>query len=152
MKSIWKTALLGTLLMPLALWAQVNINTASVDELQTLKGIGAKKAADIIAYREANGAFKSVAELANVKGIGMTTIEKLADEIVVDDASSTVKNKSSESQSKKTPSTEKASGSKQGKAKGDAKVEKDNSAKQNGSQSSADKTQKKAQNSDKSKQ
>ena len=47
--------------------AAVNVNTANVAELQQLKGIGAKKAADIVAYREANGDFKTVDELTNVK-------------------------------------------------------------------------------------
>ena len=64
--------------------AVVDINTANQEELQTLKGIGAKKAADIIAYREAHGGFKSVEELLNVKGVGKTTLEKLRTEIVVE--------------------------------------------------------------------
>ena len=65
--------------------AVVDINTANQEELQTLKGIGAKKAADIIAYREAHGGFKSVEELLNVKGIGKATLEKLRTEIAVED-------------------------------------------------------------------
>ena len=60
-----------------------NINTANIAELQQLKGIGAKKAADIIAYREKHGEFKSVDELINVKGIGKVTLESLRDELVV---------------------------------------------------------------------
>lgn len=87
LKSVWLTAALfsGVVL------AQVNINTASVEELQTLQGIGAKKAADIVAYREAHGAFKSIAELENVKGIGKATVDKLSGEIVVDGGVSTKK-------------------------------------------------------------
>ena len=46
-------------------FAAVNINTANVEELQQLKGIGAKKAAEIVAYREAHGEFKNVDELIN---------------------------------------------------------------------------------------
>ena len=65
--------------------AAVNVNTANVAELQQLKGIGAKKAADIVAYREANGDFKTVDELTNVKGIGKATLEKLRTEIAVED-------------------------------------------------------------------
>lgn len=56
----------------------VNLNTATASELQTLSGIGPKKAADIIAYREQNGGFKSVEDLKNVSGIGDKTFEKLA--------------------------------------------------------------------------
>ncbi|NMH64429.1 ComEA family DNA-binding protein [Shewanella salipaludis] len=56
--------------------AKVNINTASVDELQGLKGIGEVKAKAIIAYREKHGNFKSAQELANVSGIGPKLIEQ----------------------------------------------------------------------------
>jgi len=70
-------ALVGMLL------AAVNINTASVDELSSLKGIGQVKAEAIIKYREANGEFKNVSEIVNVKGIGEKTMEKIKDEISV---------------------------------------------------------------------
>lgn len=53
----------------------VNINTANVEMLAALNGIGEKKAADIIAYREANGKFTKVEDLLNVKGIGEKTLE-----------------------------------------------------------------------------
>ena len=55
--------------------AGVNINRASESELTTLKGIGSSKAQDIILYREMFGDFKTVDELAKVKGIGAKTIE-----------------------------------------------------------------------------
>ena len=59
------------------LFAAVNINTADAEALQSeLKGIGAQKAQAIVAYREANGAFNSADDLANVKGIGEKTVEK----------------------------------------------------------------------------
>ena len=55
----------------------VNINKASAEEIAAvLTGVGDKKAADIVADRKANGAFKSVEDLARVKGIGPATIEK----------------------------------------------------------------------------
>lgn len=63
--------------------AVVDINSANVEELQQLKGIGPKKASDIVAYREVHGAYKSVDELLNVSGIGKATLEKLRDELVV---------------------------------------------------------------------
>ena len=55
---------------------QVNINQASLSELQQLSGVGQKKAQAIIEYREQNGKFKSVNELENVKGIGPKLLEK----------------------------------------------------------------------------
>lgn len=63
--------------------ALVNINTATETELQTLSGIGPKKAADIIAYREANGNFAAIEDLKNVSGIGDKTYEALQDAITV---------------------------------------------------------------------
>lgn len=53
----------------------ININTADVAALTSLKGIGAKKAEAIVAWRKANGAFKSVDQFAKVKGIGEKTLE-----------------------------------------------------------------------------
>lgn len=55
---------------------KININTASMGELVTLHGVGAKTAHAIIEYRQANGAFSSVDELTQVKGIGSKTLEK----------------------------------------------------------------------------
>ncbi|HFI2472673.1 TPA: helix-hairpin-helix domain-containing protein [Streptococcus suis] len=62
----------------------VNLNTATEADLQTISGIGAKRAADIIAYREANGGFKSVDDLNNVSGIGDKTIESIRPYVTVD--------------------------------------------------------------------
>ena len=61
----------------------VNLNTATVSDLQTVSGIGAKRAQDIIDYREANGKFQSVDELKNVSGIGTKTLEKLKNYVTV---------------------------------------------------------------------
>ncbi len=61
----------------------VNINTASAEELQKIPGIGAKKAADIVAYRESNGAFSHIEDIMNVPGIGQKTLESIADYICV---------------------------------------------------------------------
>lgn len=61
----------------------ININTADLDTLSSLPGVGPKKAASIIAYRELNGNFQSVEELANVKGIGKRMLEKLVDKVSI---------------------------------------------------------------------
>ena len=63
--------------------ATVNINTATQSELEAVKGLGPAKARAIITYREANGGFKTVDELDNVKGFGKASIEKLRDELTV---------------------------------------------------------------------
>lgn len=63
--------------------AQVNINTATAQELQTLNGIGPSKAAAIVEYRNANGPFKSPEDIKNVRGIGNGIYQKISSEITV---------------------------------------------------------------------
>ena len=62
---------------------KISINTASLEELQTLDGIGETKAKAIIGYRETNGAFKDIEEIKNVSGIGDATYEKIKDDITI---------------------------------------------------------------------
>ena len=62
----------------------VNINTATVLELQELPGIGAVRAQDIIAYREANGPFRIPEDITRVPGIGQGTLEEIIDRITVE--------------------------------------------------------------------
>ncbi len=62
----------------------VRINTATVDELDTLPGIGPKTAQAIVDYRTANGPFASPEELLDVKGIGDSTLARLRELIVVE--------------------------------------------------------------------
>lgn len=64
--------------------SKVNLNTATEADLQTISGIGGKRAADIIAYREANGGFKSVDDLNNVSGIGDKTMESIRPYVTVE--------------------------------------------------------------------
>lgn len=66
--------------------AAVNINTATVDELNAVKGIGPAKAKAIVEYRDKNGPYKSLDDLKGVKGFGDKSVDKLRDELVVGDA------------------------------------------------------------------
>ena len=54
---------------------KININTASAKELTQLKKVGPKTAENIVAYRNANGPFKSVQDLKKVKGVGDKILE-----------------------------------------------------------------------------
>ena len=71
------------LFMVTAAWAKININTASVAELETLKGIGTKKAEAIVKYREDHGKFNKAEDLVLVKGIGDKVLAKISSEIEV---------------------------------------------------------------------
>ncbi|EGO9137187.1 competence protein ComEA [Enterococcus faecalis] len=62
---------------------KINVNTATEAELQTISGIGAKKAQEIIRFRDEQGPFKIVEELKNVPGIGEKTVERLKDMLTV---------------------------------------------------------------------
>ena len=68
-----------------ALDPKVNINTASLEELDTLPGIGPKLGQRIIDYRETNGPFNSIEEIVLVSGIADSTFEKIKDQITVGD-------------------------------------------------------------------
>lgn len=81
-----KTLVLSALFATAALAGgeRVNINTADAATLdRVLDGIGPSKAEAIVAYRKANGPFKSIDQLVSVKGVGLSTIEKNRDRIVV---------------------------------------------------------------------
>jgi competence protein ComEA len=82
--TLLKSLTLALLLTGSALAAdKVNINTADAATIdRVLLNIGPSKAEAIVAYRKANGAFKSPDQLAQVKGIGLKTIEKNRDRIV----------------------------------------------------------------------
>ena len=62
---------------------KVNINTADIEELQTLSGIGEARAKAIISYRETNGAFERIEEIMNVSGIKTALFNTIKDDITV---------------------------------------------------------------------
>lgn len=62
---------------------KININTASVKELQKLEGVGRGVAQRIVEYREAHGPFKRGADLRKVEGVGAATFERNRERIVV---------------------------------------------------------------------
>jgi competence protein ComEA len=79
------------LLLAFAIWfalsgaalAVVNINTATKEELTTLKGVGDKRAQEIIDYRKKNGNFKSVDDLEKVPGIGPGLMKQIRSDVTV---------------------------------------------------------------------
>ena len=71
---------LFVLLFISGVFASVDINTATAEEIAKVKGLGAKKAEAIVAHRGKN-CFKSVDELTNIKGIGAKSLEKMRGEL-----------------------------------------------------------------------
>lgn len=63
---------------------QININTASIEELITLPGIGEKTAKKIVFYRNNNGKFHKINDLINVSGIGEKKLEKIKKYILIE--------------------------------------------------------------------
>lgn len=63
---------------------KININTASVSQLQRLDGIGPEKAKRIIRYREQYGCFEVIEDIMKVEGIGRKTFEKFKDNIIIE--------------------------------------------------------------------
>jgi competence protein ComEA len=82
--------------------AVVNINTATKEELTTLKGVGDGRAQEIIDYRKKNGNFKSVDDLGKVPGIGPGLMKQIRSDITVTGTTSTDKPQKKETKSKAT--------------------------------------------------
>lgn len=74
-------AFLGALMLSVSLWA-VDINTASIEELSALPGIGQSTAEKIVNYRK-DHKFKATTDLMNVKGIGEKKFEKIKSQLSV---------------------------------------------------------------------
>ena len=62
---------------------KININTASLEELDKITGVGPIIGQRIIDYRNTNGPFQKIEDIKNVKGIGDVTFEKMKDEITI---------------------------------------------------------------------
>lgn len=63
--------------------SKLNINTASKEELMTLRGVGEAKAGDIIKYRDSHGGFKRIEDIMNISGIKDAAFQKIKDDITV---------------------------------------------------------------------
>ncbi|HEO7279573.1 TPA: helix-hairpin-helix domain-containing protein [Streptococcus agalactiae] len=63
---------------------KINLNKADLSSLQTISGVGAKRAQDILDYRDSQGGFKTIDDLKNVSGIGKKTLEKLRQDVTLD--------------------------------------------------------------------
>lgn len=86
-----RMALISAFFVPLLAFAgEVNVNVADAETIAAeLKGIGLSKARAIVEYREKHGAFKSVDDLTQVKGIGVRTVEANRKFILLKDADAT---------------------------------------------------------------
>lgn len=90
---VWTLVLcLALAITPVATMAQkgkspqeekININTATVDQLQTLPGVGPSLASSILEYRQKVGKFKKIEEILNIKGMGEKKFQKIKDRLVV---------------------------------------------------------------------
>ena len=87
MNTLVKTILVTLLFVPGILFAEaININTADKETLMTsIKGVGEKRAEAIIDYREQNGPFKSVDDLAEINGIGQIIVDDNRENLTVSD-------------------------------------------------------------------
>ena len=120
-----------------AAFAQVNINTATKEQLDGLKGIGPVKAQAIIDYRTKNGPFKTVDDLEKVNGIGPATMKDVRGSITV--AGATTADKGAKAEKKadkkaeaKEPAKTDAKKDAKADAKKDAKTDKKADAKKDG--------------------
>jgi len=82
---VFLAGLIGALNVSAADATQININTATAEELARLKGIGPSHAAKIVAYREKNGPFKMPEDLMEVSGIGQKTYDANRALIIVEE-------------------------------------------------------------------
>ncbi len=91
MVNVKKVVIVSVLLFAVCLFGQpafssekINLNTATIEQLTQIKGIGTVTAQKIVQYRQSKK-FASVEELTNVQGIGDKTLEKFRDQLTVED-------------------------------------------------------------------
>ncbi len=127
-------------------FAAVNINTATKEELDAVKGIGPVKAQAIVDYRQKNGPFKSVDDLKSVKGFGDKSVAKMKADLSVSGASTTspVKKDSAKAEDKLAKTDKKEEVKKDEPKKEEAKSDK-KSDKKDAKDDKADKKQTKAE-------
>ena len=87
MESLRRCIFAVLLTLPLLVCAgeTININTADKELLMSINGIGEKRAEAIIAYREEHGPYKSVDQLAEIKGLGQVFIDSNREQLTVED-------------------------------------------------------------------
>jgi competence protein ComEA len=87
MELLKKCILVFSLILPATLYAggAVNINTADKETLMSIKGLGERRAEAIIQYREKNGPFTNIDQLAEIRGIGQSLIDDNRDALAVKD-------------------------------------------------------------------
>ena len=93
-RQIQKTVvgLVALLLTTIAFAGPVNVNTADAETISAeLQGVGITKAIAIVEYRKANGPFKSLDDLTQVKGIGLRTVDMNRENILLETAAKTAK-------------------------------------------------------------
>ncbi len=128
-------------------FAAVNLNTATKDELDAVKGIGPVKAQAIIDYRTQNGSFKSVDDLKNVKGFGDKSVEKMRSELSVSGGASASKKEAKAD--KKEAAKEDKKAAKEPVAKDSAKADKKAAKEAKKAEKEAKKEAKKAEKAEK---
>ncbi len=81
----WLLIIITSLMLVIStsVYAVVELNTATLEQLESLHGVGPVRAEAIIDYREVHGGFRSIDELENVKGIGRATLDSIRKDISV---------------------------------------------------------------------
>lgn len=120
MKKLLLTVMLWVVMVGAVFAQTVNINTATKEQLDGLKGIGPVKAQAIVDYRAKNGPFKTVDDLEKVNGIGPGTMKDIRGNLTVTGATTAAKAESKKADAKKAEPA-KADAKKAAPAKADAK-------------------------------